>query len=304
MALDFPSNPTNGQVYDNFIYSSAKGTWKSLSAGASPSIITNAVISATASTPSTIPLTVNGAASQSANLQEWKNSAGISLVSFSNTGNVASSGNFVSSYVGGSPHFSSANTSSANDQFNYILAGSNDTGNKATHFINSSTRTVDGGANAYTIRNDGGPFNLGSSSFTTTINGLVSRPNQVSFQATKTDAHATASQYLVFNNVSHNIGNAYNASNGRFTAPIAGRYLINFATLLYSMGSSSSVYLFVNSSQQQFMGTYGQFTGSYAGQGASAVVNLNTNDYVQLYFTHNGTNLHSGYTVASGYFLG
>jgi hypothetical protein len=134
--------------------------------------------------------------------------------------------------------------------------------------------------------------------------GSFQIPNQVSFQATKTDAHATTSQYLVFNNVLHNTGNAYNSSNGRFTAPVSGRYLINFSTLLYSMGSASNVYLFVNAVQQQFMGTYGQFTGSYAGQGASAVINLNVNDYVQLYFTHNGTNLHLSYTVASGYFLG
>ena len=82
MALDFPSSPTNGQVYDNFIYDSTKGTWKSLSSGASPSIlvnptITNAVISATAPNATTVPLTVKGAASQSANLQEWKNSSNV-----------------------------------------------------------------------------------------------------------------------------------------------------------------------------------------------------------------------------------
>jgi hypothetical protein len=28
MALDFPASPTNGQVYDNWIYSSAKGAWE------------------------------------------------------------------------------------------------------------------------------------------------------------------------------------------------------------------------------------------------------------------------------------
>lgn len=28
MALDFPSSPTNGQVYGNWIYSSAKGAWE------------------------------------------------------------------------------------------------------------------------------------------------------------------------------------------------------------------------------------------------------------------------------------
>jgi hypothetical protein len=40
MALDFPSSPTDGQVYDNWIYSSTKGAWeaKPLTAGvATPS---------------------------------------------------------------------------------------------------------------------------------------------------------------------------------------------------------------------------------------------------------------------------
>jgi hypothetical protein len=93
MALDFPNTPVDGQVYDNFIYDAAKGTWKSLSSGASPNFlvnptITNAVITATATTPSTVPITVNGAASQSANLQEWRNSAGVVLSDIDNLGNV------------------------------------------------------------------------------------------------------------------------------------------------------------------------------------------------------------------------
>ena len=93
MALDFPSNPANNQTYNNFIYDAAKGTWKSLSSGASPNFlvnptITNAVITATATTPSTVPITVNGAASQSANLQDWKNSAGITLSSINSSGHL------------------------------------------------------------------------------------------------------------------------------------------------------------------------------------------------------------------------
>jgi hypothetical protein len=97
MALDFPNTPVDGQVYDNFIYDAAKGTWKSLSSGASPNYlvnptITDAVITATATTPSTVPITVNGAASQTANLQEWKNSAGITLTNIDNSGNIVING--------------------------------------------------------------------------------------------------------------------------------------------------------------------------------------------------------------------
>ena len=41
----------------------------------------------------------------------------------------------------------------------------------ASHFINGSGRTDDGGANTYTIRNDDGPFRLGYNVYTTTIEG-------------------------------------------------------------------------------------------------------------------------------------
>lgn len=38
MPLDFPSNPVNGQVYDNFYYDSTMGTWRSLTVATVPQI--------------------------------------------------------------------------------------------------------------------------------------------------------------------------------------------------------------------------------------------------------------------------
>ena len=55
--------------------------------------------------------------------------------------------------------------------YNYIIQGSNDSGVGATHFINGSTRTTDGGASTYTIRNDIGPIRLGRTSQSTLIEG-------------------------------------------------------------------------------------------------------------------------------------
>ena len=57
--------------------------------------------------------------------------------------------------------------------YNYFLRAANDGGNKAVHFVNGSTRTADGGANAYTIRNDGGTLILGHNSYTTKLAGSV-----------------------------------------------------------------------------------------------------------------------------------
>jgi hypothetical protein len=55
--------------------------------------------------------------------------------------------------------------------YNYFLNASNDGGVKAVHFVNGSTRTADGGANAYVIRNDGGKFILGAATQVTEILG-------------------------------------------------------------------------------------------------------------------------------------
>ena len=55
--------------------------------------------------------------------------------------------------------------------YNYFLRAANDGGNKVSMFINGSTRTADGGINTFTIRNDGGPINLGAASHTTKLLG-------------------------------------------------------------------------------------------------------------------------------------
>jgi hypothetical protein len=57
--------------------------------------------------------------------------------------------------------------------YNYIIKGSNDAGTGAVHFINGSTRTADGGANTYTIRNDIGTLRLGTSGNSTVLEGSV-----------------------------------------------------------------------------------------------------------------------------------
>ena len=57
--------------------------------------------------------------------------------------------------------------------YNYIIRGSNDVGFGAVHFINGSTKTSDGGANTYTIRNDIGTLRLGTSGYSTVLEGSV-----------------------------------------------------------------------------------------------------------------------------------
>jgi hypothetical protein len=87
MPLDFPSNPTNGQVYNNFYYNSARGAWNALLPAATPNFFTNATLNTstlvdatvTSSAISATPLVVKGVAGQTANIQEWRSPADVVL---------------------------------------------------------------------------------------------------------------------------------------------------------------------------------------------------------------------------------
>ncbi len=96
MALDFPSSPTNGQVYGNYYYNSARGAWNALLPAATPNFFTNATLTtstlvdatATSSLVSTTPLTVKGLSGQTANLQEWEDSASAVLAGINQYGGI------------------------------------------------------------------------------------------------------------------------------------------------------------------------------------------------------------------------
>lgn len=87
MALDFPSSPSDGQIYDNYYWDDATGVWNSLGNYAVPNLLSNGTFTSTAS--SVTPLTVQGHPSQAANLQEWRNSSGTSLASLSASGGLS-----------------------------------------------------------------------------------------------------------------------------------------------------------------------------------------------------------------------
>ena len=65
-------------------------------------------------------------------------------------------------------------TDAATSTYNFILNGPRPgtTSGGASHFINGSTRTEDGGASTYTIRNNSGALRLGNASYNTLIDGV------------------------------------------------------------------------------------------------------------------------------------
>ena len=140
--------------------------------------------------------------------------------------------------------------------------------------------------------------------------GHVIKPNQPSFNVTITTTGQINSSIgtIIFNNTTssynHNTGNHYNASNGRFTAPVAGRYQINARMLTNSSTTSHTIYILrVNASNT--IGYIGHNHSDYwLMESGSWVLNLSANDYVDCYLqSHSGHGGHN-YASFSGFLIG
>ena len=206
MALDFPSNPVNGQVYNNFYYDSTTNAWRSLGSAYAPNYLKNPTF--TTSTASGVPVTVQGIASQSGNLQEWKNSSGTALTFITADGSINSSGSFNTS----GKIIGTTQPNNGSDGGVAVKAPASGTQTSAfLQFVNNAYTTQYASIEA----TQSNQLKLNAS--------YVTNPYQPTFAA-RSDQATTAGNDIVWNYVDFNISSSYNSSNGRFTAPIAGYY--------------------------------------------------------------------------------
>ena len=135
--------------------------------------------------------------------------------------------------------------------------------------------------------------------------GRVTMPYQPSFMAYGSWSYA-ASTYIWkgFATVDHNIGSHWNNNIGRFTAPIAGRYMI-YATAHHSAVNSYHLWAFLKNGS---LGG-GNWVQSYDASGGAAttskqqVFNLAAGDYLEVASNATYPNGYTGGYVAVGVYL-
>jgi hypothetical protein len=146
-----------------------------------------------------------------------------------------------------------------------------------------------------------------------TFDGIQLKPSNPSFKA-YTDGgqinNPANPTILIFNNTSfgggHNVGSHYNTSNGRFTAPVAGKYLFNFNMLMNPAFSSNDpgyalVYINLNGANIHLMAH--NHNAGWIMEGSGILLQLNQNDYVYMNLVY-GSGHYGTYSYFSGCLIG
>ena len=123
---------------------------------------------------------------------------------------------------------------------------------------------------------------------TISSNGYVTKPNLPSFVAhsfTTGSGYQSTTGFFPANQTNHNLGNHYDTTNYKFTAPVDGVYFFTFSSIHSSAGQSSRPMFFVNGAET-FNGIKHGINGQDA-EGAksnvsTSLIKLSANDYVQV----------------------
>ena len=126
--------------------------------------------------------------------------------------------------------------------------------------------------------------------------GIITKPNQPSFHASRRAGDVGGDNYVTFDTVFHNNGSHYNNSNGRFTAPVSGTY---FFSAWNFTGGTSAFQLRINTS------TYAEYTWDDTGGCGTWVVPMTSGQYAQIYTRYYGwrgtADYHNGF---NGFLIG
>jgi hypothetical protein len=131
--------------------------------------------------------------------------------------------------------------------------------------------------------------------------GAVMMPYQPAFSAY--GGTWTVGSTIVFGSTATNIGNNFNTSTGRFTAPVAGSYLITAQMFVGTTGTTQAN-IEVNAASTIFELKCNTGEGAYQAVASSKVVYLNVGDYVNMKATNGSSLMGQAFTFLSGYLIG
>ena len=186
--------------------------------------------------------------------------------------------------------------SSTSNQGDFIIQAGNSGG--ATYFSNLSNN-----ANTSFYNTSGGST---TEKVRITHDGYVLKSDTPAFQCKlSTATGSNFNGFLTFTSVRFNIGNHYSSSNGRFTAPVDGRYIFSWYTNMLRDGGTGSLWAdwYVNGGAQGNR-MYTHYSGAWELIGGTIIMDLNSSDYVQIYTGQNGNWDGGSYGAFSGYLLG
>ena len=132
--------------------------------------------------------------------------------------------------------------------------------------------------------------------------GHVRMPQQPAFYAYSSAAPGlTSAGDQVFPNTRLNNGGHYSTSNGRFTAPVAGMYLVSTSVQLYGQNSAVSMSFRINGtdfhgSANTSQPVYDERAGSHDNLLFTAVVSLSQNDYITVWTSQGIRGMQSYFT--------
>ena len=143
--------------------------------------------------------------------------------------------------------------------------------------------------------------------------GIMQKPNQPTFSVKNSSTiviNSTDSK-LAFNSEYFDVGNNYNTTLYRFTAPYTGKYLITFEASMVSGGGPhtyNAIYILKNGAGTsfRFRGPSNLASGNWFGISGSVVMDLTAGDYLELsgYTDSSSMDIQGNEGCWSGYYLG
>jgi len=132
-------------------------------------------------------------------------------------------------------------------------------------------------------------------------NGYLTVPNQPSCSVSRSSGQGSGS--IEWNYVNYNTGNHFSTSTHRFTAPIAGKYLVNLFGMSNSSNTTMDIEVRINGNGNNILVPYENANGATLHQvSGSNIFGLSANDYLTVHVNsgswYGGTaGRHNGFSV-------